>query len=98
MTPTAMPQHRSPGVGQRRSPRRKNTCARDGCDHRIGRRQIYCCAICEGLGTQFSRLQALYETAGDPTLSREAWLALVELNDQWTEFVGAMAALFKEHS
>jgi len=36
------------------------------------------------------------ETAGDPTLNRDAWLEVVNLNEQWNEFVDARGALFKD--
>ena len=41
------------------------------------------------LDREFSRLQELYTTADDPTLSRDAWTLLVEAADNWTEFVRA---------
>jgi hypothetical protein len=53
--------------------------------------------MCDGIEYEFSRLQSLYETAGDQTLNRDAWLALVDLSDRWTEFSRARGALFKRH-
>jgi hypothetical protein len=47
--------------------------------------------MCDGIEYEFSRLQSLYETAGDQTLNRDAWLALVDLSDRWTEFSRAGA-------
>jgi hypothetical protein len=52
--------------------------------------------MCDGIEYEFSRLQSLYETAGDQTLNRDAWLALVDLSDRWTEFSRARGALFKD--
>jgi hypothetical protein len=54
--------------------------------------------MCESVDTEFCRLESLYQTAGDPTLSREAWLTLVDLNDQWSEFVRIRGALHKNIS
>ena len=45
--------------------------------------------MCATLDREFSRLQELYTTADDPTLSRDAWTLPVEAADNWTEFVRA---------
>jgi hypothetical protein len=47
------------------------------------------------LDVELSRLQELYETAGDPTLSRDAWLALVSCADGWSEYSRARAVLHR---
>jgi hypothetical protein len=49
--------------------------------------------MCATLDREFSRLQELYTTADDPTLSRDAWTLLVEAADNWTEFVHAKGKL-----
>jgi hypothetical protein len=41
--------------------------------------------MCRDLDTEFDRLRELYDTAGEPALSRDAWLALSSVSDQWTE-------------
>jgi hypothetical protein len=43
----------------------------------------YCTESCARFDHEFERLQALYQAAGDPTLSRDAWLFLVESADAW---------------
>ncbi|MDT5113606.1 MAG: hypothetical protein QOE20_5496 [Mycobacterium sp.] len=70
----------------------RRPCKREGCP-RPGRSDDYCCRICRDLDTEFDRLHELYDSAGDPSLSREAWLALSSVSDQWTEFVKARFAL-----
>jgi hypothetical protein len=76
--------------------RKRKPCARDGCPRGTSRRRTYCFPMCHVIDIEFSRLQELYETAGDPSLNRTSWMALVDLNQQWTEFVGARSALFKD--
>jgi hypothetical protein len=85
-SPTNMPT----GV---RQPRGRLPCRREGCT-RPSKGDGYCCRICRDLDSEFDRLQELYDTAGDPTLSREAWLALSTVADQWTEYSNAR---FKLH-
>ena len=63
-----------PGVARRR-------CARDGYDGSVSRSRTYCCSMCDALDVEFSRLQALYETAGDPTLRRDAWRSIKRDSD-----------------
>ena len=60
---------------------------------RTARRTSYCQPMCAMLDREFSRLQELYTTADDPTLSRDAWTLLVEAADNWTEFVRAKGKL-----
>lgn len=73
---------------------RKKPCAREGCGRTVARSRVYCCAMCAGIDNEFSRLQAVYGT--DATLNREAWMALVDVNDQWTAFVRVRGALYKD--
>ena len=75
---------------------RKNACARDGCDRIIGGPFAYCGLMCTRLDTEFARLQELYETAADVSLSCEAWLALAEVSDKWTELDAARGAVVKD--
>jgi hypothetical protein len=62
----------------------------------VGKSDGYCCRICRDLDTEFDRLRELYDSAGDPTLSREAWLALSSVSDQWTDYFKARLGLHKE--
>lgn len=84
-----------PQRNQRRGRRRKR-CTRDGCERGIGRSKSHCGVVCERIDTEFDRLRALYETAGDPTLSRDAWLALCEVGDTWTGYDIARAELHND--
>ena len=81
---------------KRQATRRKKPCAREGCERTVTRSRAYCCSVCAGIENEFSRLQSLYETAGDPTLSRDAWTVLVDVSDQWTEFVRDRGSLYKD--
>jgi hypothetical protein len=74
---------------------RRKPCSRDGCP-RFGKSDRYCSKMSRDLDTEFDRLQELYATAGDPTLSRDAWLALSSVSDEWTEFISARMALRQE--
>ena len=56
----------------------------------------YCNTMCETCDRELDRLQELYETAGDPTLSNDAWLSLVEVANSWTEYVSARARLYRD--
>lgn|GEM_PF-2902152 len=87
MTPSDMPSAVSRGRNGNRRP-----CKREGCP-RPATNDDFCCRTCRDLDTEFDRLQELYDTAGDPTLSRDAWLVLSSLSDQWSEFISARMAL-----
>lgn len=74
---------------RQRSPR----CRREGCPHRRGQDAGYCCLVCKSLDGELSRLQELYQTAGDPTLNRDAWGALVSICEDWTAYALARRRL-----
>ena len=47
--------------------------------------------MCMKFDSEFNSLKVIYDK--DPTLSRDAWLALVVAADAWTEFVRARGSL-----
>lgn len=74
------------------------TCSRDGCPRPVtsNRTGNHCCGMCKTLDRELTRLQGLYQTAGDPTPDTSAWVLLVELADGWTQFQSARGALVRE--
>ena len=78
--------------GRRKRKRTRHRCSREGWG-RTARRTSYCQPMCATLDREFSRLQELYTTADDPTLSRDAGTLPVEAADNWTEFVRAKGKL-----
>lgn len=71
-----------------RSHRSKPECRREGCNRQAKRSdRLHCHPICELIELEQDRLQEIYETAGDPALSRDAWLNLVEVADVWSEYL-----------
>ena len=69
----------------------QETLQGDGCGRSA--RADYCTLMCRRLDEELDRLHELYQTAGDPTLIRDAWLALVDCADAWTEYAKARAKL-----
>jgi hypothetical protein len=87
--PSDMP----PVVTSHRSGRRK-PCSRDGCP-RSGQSDGFCSKMCRTLNAEFDRLEELYSTAGDPSLPRDAWLALCSISDDWTAYSNTRALLHR---
>jgi hypothetical protein len=71
-------------------------CQREGCTRKARLDFEHCGLLCKGFDQELSRLQELYETAGDPTLSRDAWVSLVAAADAWTEAMSIRAKLYRD--
>lgn len=84
------------GKRRRRPVNRKHRCARESCVRRKHRDGDYCTFVCKDLDLEATRLLALYQTAGDVTLDKTAYLTLVELSDLWTEYQHAHWALTRD--
>jgi hypothetical protein len=83
---------RMPSSVQRGPSRNRRPCKREGCP-RFATTDEFCCRTCKDLDLEFVRLESLYSTAGEPALSRDAWLALSAVSDGWTDFIKARLVL-----
>ncbi len=76
-------QRPTPRKRSRRGPR----CIRDGCERTQAKGNRHCSYICQLLDVELVRLERVCRQAGPGTRSTEAWTALVEIADAWSEYV-----------
>jgi hypothetical protein len=76
-------QRPTPRKRSRRGPR----CTRDGCRRTQSKGNTHCTQVCQLLDHEFVRLEQVCREAGPGTTSNEAWTALVEIADAWSEYV-----------